>query len=329
MTFPPIPPPPIAHGELQAGCFVTLPCEGMDLLARIGNTPLFRLTRLGAELPRGVEVYAKGEHLNPGGSVKDRPARAMILDGERTGRLVRGRTILEATSGNTGIALAMIGAARGYRVALCLPANASPERKRILQAYRAEIIETDRLAGTDGAQQVARTLAAEFPDRYFYPDQYNNEANWQSHLKTTAPEIWNQTERRITHFVAGVGTSGTFVGTTRGLKAYKASIKAIAVHPDSPLHGLEGMKHMETAIVPGIYDSTVADENVEASTEDAQEMTRRLAWEEGLFVGVSAGANVFAALRLARTLPRGSVVVTVLCDNGSRYLGDRFWEEGR
>jgi len=303
--------------------------SGSDLLASIGHTPLFHLRRLGAGLPQGVDVFAKGEHLNPGGSVKDRPALAMILEGERSGRLTPNHTILEATSGNTGIALAMIGAARGYRVALCLPANASPERKRILRAYRAAIIETDRLSGTDGAQQVAKAMAAEHPSRYFYPDQYNNEANWRSHYETTAREIWDQTNQRVTHFVAGVGTSGTFVGTARGLRNLRPSIRTIAVHPDSPLHGLEGMKHMETAIVPGIYDRTVADENVEVSTEDAQDTARRLAAEEGLFVGVSAGANVFAALRLARTLPTGSVVVTVLCDNGSRYLGDRFWEEGQ
>jgi cysteine synthase B len=303
------------------------PVRAPDLLASIGHTPLFPLRRLGADLPEGVQVLAKGEHLNPGGSVKDRPARAMVLDGERSGRLRPGRTILEATSGNTGIALALLGAALGYPVTLCLPANASPERKRILRAYGAEILETDRLTGTDGAQRAARALAAAQPERYWYPDQYNNAANWRSHLETTAPEIWEQTRGRVTHFVAGVGTGGTFVGTARGLKARHGAVQAVALHPDSPLHGIEGLKHLETALVPGIYDPALADAHLRVATEDAHATARRLAAEEGLFVGVSAGANVFAALRLARTLPPGSVVVTVLCDSGSRYLGDRFWEE--
>jgi cysteine synthase B len=301
--------------------------QAPDLLASIGHTPLFPLRRLGADLPEGVQVLAKGEHLNPGGSVKDRPARAMLLDGVRSGRLRPGRTILEATSGNTGIALALLGAALGYPVTLCLPANASPERKRILRAYGADILETDRLTGTDGAQRAARALADAQPERYWYPDQYNNAANWRAHLETTAPEFWEQTRGRITHFVAGVGTGGTFVGTARGLKARHGAVQAVALHPDSPLHGIEGLKHLETALVPGIYDPALADAHVRVATEDAHATARRLAAEEGLFVGVSAGANVFAALRLARTLAPGSVVVTVLCDSGSRYLGDRFWEE--
>jgi cysteine synthase B len=303
------------------------PARAPDLLDSIGHTPLFPLRRLGADLPEGVQVLAKGEHLNPGGSVKDRPARAMLLDGERSGRLRPGRTILEATSGNTGIALALLGAALGYPVTLCLPANASPERKRILRAYGADILETDRLTGTDGAQRAARALADAQPERYWYPDQYNNAANWRSHLETTAPELWEQTRGRITHFVAGVGTGGTFVGTARGLKARHGAVQAVALHPDSPLHGIEGLKHLETALIPGIYDPALADAHVRVATEDAHATARRLAAEEGLFVGVSAGANVFAALRLARTLAPGSVVVTVLCDSGSRYLGDRFWEE--
>lgn len=294
----------------------------------IGNTPLLRINRLiGQDFYGRVEVYAKGEHLNPGGSVKDRAARAMLNEGIKSGALTKDKIILDATSGNTGIAYAMLGAALGYRVALCLPANASEERKHILRVYGAEIIETDPLAATDGAQVKARELAEKFPGKYFYLDQYNNTANWRAHYETTAPEIWDQTRGRITHFIAGVGTTGTFIGTSRRLKHYNPSIRAIAMHPDSPMHGLEGMKHLETAMVPGIYDPRVADEHVEVATEDAQETTRQLARREGLFVGVSAGANVFAALRLAKTLPAGSVVVTVLCDSGSRYINDAFWRE--
>jgi cysteine synthase B len=302
---------------------------GDDLSSMIGRTPLIRLRKIASDLPAQVEVFAKAEHLNPGGSVKDRAALAMILEGERSGSLRPGQIILDATSGNTGIAYAMIGAARGYRVALCLPKNASPERKRILRIYGAEVIETDPLKGTDGAQIRAREMVATEPDKYFYPDQYNNDANWRAHYEGTAPEIWEQTQGRITHFLAGLGTSGTFVGVARRLKNYRAEIRAVAMQPDSPLHGLEGMKHMQTAIVPGIYDASLADETVEVATEDAQEMTRRLAREEGLLVGVSSGANVYAALRLARELSPGSVVVTVLCDGGGRYLSEHFWEEER
>jgi cysteine synthase B len=302
---------------------------GDDLSSMIGRTPLIRLRKIASDLPAQVEVFAKAEHLNPGGSVKDRAALAMILEGERSGSLRPGQIILDATSGNTGIAYAMIGAARGYRVALCLPKNASPERKRILRIYGAEVIETDPLKGTDGAQIRAREMVATEPDKYFYPDQYNNDANWRAHYEGTAPEIWEQTQGRITHFLAGLGTSGTFVGVARRLKNYRAEIRAVAMQPDSPLHGLEGMKHMQTAIVPGIYDASLADETVEVATEDAQEMTRRLAREEGFLVGVSSGANVYAALRLARELAPGSVVVTVLCDGGGRYLSERFWEEER
>jgi cysteine synthase B len=302
---------------------------GDELSSCIGNTPLIRLRRVTRDLDARVEVYVKAEHLNPGGSVKDRAALGMILDGERTGRLRPGQIILDATSGNTGIAYAMIGAARGYPVTLCLPKNASRERKRILKIYGARIIETDPLAGTDGAQVKAREIVAAEPDKYFYPDQYNNDANWRAHYNTTAPEIWEQTHERITHFIAGLGTSGTFVGTSRRLKEYNAAIQAISMQPDSPLHGLEGMKHMPTALVPGIYDAALADEAVEVTTEDAQEMTRRLAREEGLFVGVSSGANVHAALRLARELMPPSVVVTILCDGGSKYLSEDFWAEER
>ncbi|HEV7906245.1 MAG TPA: cysteine synthase family protein [Pyrinomonadaceae bacterium] len=299
----------------------------VDLMSSIGRTPLLRLERVAGELPAGVEVYAKAEHLNPGGSVKDRPARAMILEGERAGLLHRGKIILDATSGNTGIAYAMLGAARGYRVTLCLPKNASFERKRILRLYGAELVETDPAEATDGAQRRARALADAEPEKYFYPDQYNNEANARAHYEGTAQEIWEQTGGRVTHFVAGLGTSGTFVGTTRRLKEFNAAIRAVSMQPDSPFHGLEGMKHMGTALVPGIYDATLADENVEVRTEDAQAMTRRLAREEGLLVGVSSGANVFAALRLAKTLPPDAVVVTILCDGGGKYLSENFWEE--
>lgn len=288
--------------------------------SNIGGTPLIRLGRVASDLPAGVSVFVKAEHLNPGGSVKDRPALSMILDGERTGQLRRGMTILDATSGNTGIAYAMIGAARGYRVAICLPKNAGSQRKQILRRFGVEIVETDPLSSTDGAQLVAREMFAKEPKKYFYSDQYNNPANWRAHYESTAPEIWQQTEGRVTHFLAGLGTSGTFVGTARRLREFNPEIQTISMQPDSPLHGLEGLKHMATAIVPGIYDPTVADENVEVATEDAQEMVRRLAQEEGLLVGTSSGANVFAALRLAMSLPEGSVVVTILCDGGERYV---------
>lgn len=295
------------------------------LEASIGNTPLIRLRNIARDLPENVEVYAKAEHLNPGGSVKDRAALAMILAGESSGELTKDKTILDATSGNTGIAYAMLAAVRGYRVTLTLPKNASESRKSILRAYGAEIIETDPMNGTDGAQIEARELAARYPETYFYPDQYNNPANWKAHYATTAPEIWKQMSGRITHFVAGLGTTGTFVGTTRRLRELDPEIQAISMQPESPIHGLEGMKHLETAIVPGIYDPLLADANVEVSTEDAQAMTRRLTREEGLFVGVSSGANVFAAIRLAKEVKGDAVIVTVLCDGGSKYLNDSFW----
>ena len=288
--------------------------------ASIGNTPLIRLRRVTRGLSSGIEIFAKAEHLNPGGSVKDRPALAMILAGERDGTLRAGTTILDATSGNTGIAYAMIGAARGYGVAVCLPKNAGKQRKQILRSFGVHIIETDPLESTDGAQRIARELFDGEPGKYFYPDQYNNNANWRAHYDTTAPEIWEQTAGSISHFVAGLGTSGTFMGTTRRLKLFNRQVRAISMQPDSPLHGLEGIKHMTTAMVPGIYDPTLADESVEVSTEDAQEMVRRLAREEGLLVGPSSGANVFAALRLARTLSGNAVVVTILCDGGERYV---------
>jgi S-sulfo-L-cysteine synthase (O-acetyl-L-serine-dependent) len=296
--------------------------RGDSIETSIGNTPFIRLHKVTAGLPVGVEVLVKAEHLNPGGSVKDRPALRMILDGEETGRLRKGMTILDATSGNTGIAYAMIGAARGYGVKLCLPRNASAQRKRILRSYGVEVVETDPLLATDGSQLKAREIYHSDPARYFYPDQYNNPANWLAHYETTGLEIWEQSEGRVTHFVAGLGTSGTFVGTVRRLKEFNAAIRGVSMQPDSPLHGLEGLKHMGTAAVPGIYDPTIADQEVEVSTDDAREMALSLAREEGLLVGTSSGANVYAALNLAGSLQSGAVVVTILCDSGERYLED-------
>lgn len=287
--------------------------------AGIGHTPLLRLRLIDKESDRGVKVFAKAEHLNPGGSVKDRAALSMILEGERSGRLQPGMTIIDATSGNTGIAYAMIGASRGYRVKVCLPKNASLARKRILRSYGVEIVETDPMFSTDGAQLIARELFAANPEKYFYPDQYNNDANWLAHYETTANEIWEQTDGRVTHFVTGLGTSGTFVGVSRRLRELNTDVKTIAVQPESPLHGLEGLKHMATAITPGIFDETLVTETLEVATEDALLMTSKLAREEGLLVGPSSGANVFAAWRVAASLREPAVVVTVLCDSGERY----------
>lgn len=297
------------------------------LEAKIGNTPLLRLRNVTRELPVGVNVLVKAEYLNPGGSVKDRPALRMIREGEQNGRLYPGKTILDATSGNTGIAYAMIGAVLRYPVTLCLPKNASIERKRILRIYGAEIIETDPLEGSDGAQTIARGMAAREPEKYFYPDQYNNDGNWRAHYDGTGPEIWEQTNGGVTHFVSGLGTCGTFVGVTRRLKELNQKICAVSMEPDSPIHGLEGLKHLPTSRMPGIFDPTLADRKVEVPTEEAQAMTRRLAREEGLFVGVSSGANVLAAIRLARELPSDSVVVTILCDGGERYMSEEFWTD--
>jgi cysteine synthase B len=290
----------------------------------IGNTPLVRLTSFEAGL-RNVELYAKAEWRNPGGSVKDRAAARMIAEGEKSGALTHDKIILDATSGNTGIAYAMIGAARGYRVRLCVPSNVTPERKRILRAFGAEVEFTDPMQGSDGAIIRAKALYAADPGRYFYPDQYNNTANWRAHYDTTAPEILEQTGGRLTHFVAGLGTSGTFVGVGRRLREVNPAIRLISVQPDSPLHGLEGLKHMETAIVPGIYDPSLADEDLRVSTEEAHELTRRLA-RQGLFVGISSGANLAGALRVARAVSN-AVVVVVFCDGGEKYLSDRFWDE--
>jgi len=300
-----------------------------SVLTHIGNTPLLRLERIAAGL-QGIEICAKAEYFNPGGSVKDRPALNMILDGERTGRLSSKRVILDATSGNTGIAYAMIGAARGYRVKLCLPANASVERKRILKAYGAEVVLTDAAEGSDGAIRRCREIYEADPEAYFYPDQYNNPANWRAHYETTGPEIISQTGGRITHFVTGVGTTGTFTGVSRRLKRDVPGVACYAVQPASGFHGLEGMKHLPTSIVPGIYDASLADGIVWVETEDAYEMVRRLARSEGLLVGISSGANVVAALRLARDLKaRGEtgVLVTVFCDAADKYLSEHFWDD--
>ena len=290
--------------------------------SNIGHTPLLRLRLFDSELSAGIQVFAKAEHLNPGGSVKDRAALSMILEGERSGKLKPGMTIIDATSGNTGIAYAMIGASRGYKVKVCLPKNASRGRKRILRSYGVEIVETDPMLSTDGAQLIARELFAENPQKYFYPDQYNNDANWLAHYETTAGEIWEQSEGRVTHFVTGLGTSGTFVGVSRRLHELNKDVKTIAVQPESPLHGLEGLKHMATAITPGIFDGSLVAETLEVATEDALLMTGKLAREEGLLVGPSSGANVFAAWRVAASLREPAMVVTVLCDGGERYLSD-------
>src|SRR5437899_5374373 len=272
----------------------TVPEYAGSILSQIGNTPLVRLERIAEDLP-GIDIYCKAEYFNPGGSVKDRPALSMILDGERTGKLDKQRTILDSTSGNTGIAYAMIGAARGYRVKLCLPSNASHERKRIVKAYGAEIVFTDPGEGSDGAIRRCREIYAADPDRYYYPDQYNNPANWRAHFETTGPEIIEQTAGRVTHFVTGLGTSGTFVGVTRRLRRDLPAVKCYSAQPSSGFHGLEGMKHMPTAIVPGIYDASVPDRNLWLETEDAHRMVRRVAREEGILIGVSAGANLHAA----------------------------------
>jgi cysteine synthase B len=290
----------------------------------VGNTPLVRLNRVTAHLPASVEVYAKAEWHNPSGSVKDRPALNIIRAGEAAGQLTPDKTLLDSTSGNMGIAYATLGAALGYRVRLVIPENASPERIGILRALGAEFTLSSPLEGSDGAIREARALAAAEPERYFYANQYNNPANWQAHYYSTGPEILAQTEGTVTHFVAGLGTSGTFMGTGRALKSYNPDIRLVAFQPDSAFHGLEGLKHMATAIVPDIFDPGLADENLEISTEAAHEMTRRLAREEGLFVGISAGSAAVAALRVAERLTAG-VVVTLFPDAGYKYVSERFW----
>jgi cysteine synthase B len=303
--------------------------QAEPLLATIGNTPLVRLERVPLEFP-DIEIFAKAEYFNPGGSVKDRAARSMILDGERSGKLNHSRVILDATSGNTGIAYAMIAANRGYKVKLVLPSNASHERKRILKAYGAEVVYSDPGEGSDGAIRLCREIYMADPDLYFYPDQYNNPANWKAHFETTGPEIIQQTGGRLTHFVASMGTSGTFTGVSRRLKRDLPDVLCYSAQPASGFHGLEGLKHMPSAIVPGIYDESLADGNLWLETEDAYKMVRRLAREEGLLVGISSGANVHAATVLARQLAeRGEsgTIVTVLCDSADKYLSEHFWDE--
>jgi cysteine synthase B len=299
------------------------------ILEQIGNTPLLRLAKLEAEF-EGIQIYAKAEFFNPGGSVKDRAANNMIVDGERTGRLTRSKTLLDATSGNTGIAYAMIGAIKGYRVKLCLPANASHERKQILKNYGAEMVFSDPGEGSDGAIRLCRKIYEENPDAYFYPDQYNNNANWKAHFDGTAVEIMEQTNGAITHFVACLGTSGTFMGNSRRFKRDMPHVQCISAQPSSGFHGLEGLKHMPTAIVPGIYDEAVADDNLWIETEDAYAMTRWLARHEGLQVGMSSGANVHGAREVARRLAkegRTGLIVTILCDGATKYLSEPFWNE--
>jgi cysteine synthase B len=303
---------------------MTRPLAPDSIIDLIGRTPLLRLHAAAADTP-GVELYAKAEFQNPGGSVKDRAAAAILRAAAESGRLRPGVTILDATSGNTGIAYAMISAAYGYRLKLCMPSNVTPERTRTLRAYGAEIVHTDPMEGTDGAIREARRLYASDPERYFYADQYNNDANWRAHYDTTAPEILEQTDGRITHFIAGLGTSGTFMGVGRRLREYNRNIRLISVQPESPMHGVEGLKHMETAIRPGIYDPSLADEDVRVTTERAYTFTRRLAAQEGLLVGVSSGAALAAGLEVARRIREG-VIVLIFPDSGTRYLTERFWE---
>jgi len=315
------------RGEMASGLGETL---GHSLLERIGNTPLLRLDALTRDLP-GVALLGKAEWYNPGGSVKDRAAANIVAEGRRAGLLRPGKMLLDATSGNTGIAYAMLGAAEGFPVTLCMPENVSRERKQILQGYGANILYTDPSDGSDGAIRMARQLAASHPDQYFYADQYSNEANWKAHYLTTANEIWQQTQGRVTHFVSMMGTSGTFVGTTRRLKELNPRVQCISLQPDSSFHGIEGAKHMASAIVPKIYDATLADQNLEIGTEDAYAMARQLSRGAGLLVGISAAAAVVGSLKIARELPmkkgQEAVIVTILCDSGEKYLSERFWTE--
>jgi cysteine synthase B len=303
--------------------------HGATVPERIGNTPLIRLDQTTGAL-EGITILGKAEWANPGGSVKDRAAASMVADARARGLLVLGKTLLDATSGNTGIAFAMLGAALGFPVQLAMPSNVSPERRRILRAYGAQVEWTDPDQGSDGAIRRARELAGNDPDRFYYADQYSNDANWLAHYRTTGPEIWQQTGGQVTHFVAGLGTSGTFMGTTRRLKEFNPALQAISFQPDSPFHGLEGLKHMGTAIVPAIYNPHLADRNLEIETEAAHDMARRLAREEGVLVGISAAAAVVASLRIAQeeaAAGRRAVIVTVLPDSADKYLSERFWEE--
>jgi S-sulfo-L-cysteine synthase (O-acetyl-L-serine-dependent) len=319
---------PDGHGEVASGLGETL---GHTLVERIGNTPLLRLDSLLKDLP-GVTLLGKAEWYNPGGSVKDRAAASIVAEGRRTGALRPGKILLDATSGNTGIAYAMLGAAEGFPVTLCMPENVSRERKQILQGYGANILYTDPGDGSDGAIRMARELAARHPDQYFYADQYSNEANWKAHYQTTANEIWQQTQGRVTHFVSMLGTSGTFVGTTRRLKELNPRVECVSLQPDSSFHGIEGAKHMASALVPKIYDANLADRNLEIATEDAYAMARQMSRGAGLLVGISAAAAVVGSLKIACDLPlrKGdeAVIVTILCDSGEKYLSERFWNEG-
>jgi cysteine synthase B len=300
---------------------------GTSLKERIGNTPLLRFGRITAELS-GVQVLAKAEWHNPGGSIKDRAASNIMSEALAAGKLGSGKTLLDSTSGNTGIAYAMLGAAYSIPVTLCMPSNVSAERKRILKAYGAQIVYTDPGEGSDGAIRKARELAAQNPEHYYYADQYSNDANWRAHyLHGTADEIWRQTEGRVTHFVSMLGTSGTFIGTSRRLKELNGAVQCISLQPDSPFHGIEGAKHMETSIIPKIYDPTVADGELAINTEEAHAMCRRLAVEEGLLVGISSAAALVGALQVARSAAPGSVVVTIFPDSGDKYLSEQFWEE--
>ncbi|MGB7152264.1 MAG: cysteine synthase family protein [Terriglobales bacterium] len=302
--------------------------RGEAVLMAIGNTPLLPFDVLLAGFPH-TNLLGKAEWYNPGGSVKDRAAARIVAEAHRAGQLTPGKILLDSTSGNTGIAYAMLGAALGFPVTLCVPENVSLERKRILQAYGANIIYTDPAEGSDGALKIARQLAAQHPDLYFYADQYSNDANWRAHYDTTANEIWQQTEGRITHFVAMLGTTGTFVGTTRRLKELNPTIRCVSLQPDSAFHGIEGAKHLPSAIVPRIYDSSLADENLEISTEAAHAMARRLARGQGLLVGVSAAAAIVGSLQIIEHLKKNqrATVVTILCDSGEKYLSERFWNE--
>jgi cysteine synthase B len=300
-----------------------------DVIGNVGNTPLLRLAKIGADFP-GIEIYAKAEYFNPGGSVKDRPALNIILEAERSGQLTHDKTLIDATSGNTGIAYAMVCAARGYKVKLCLPVNASIERKRILKAYGAELVLTPGGEGSDGAIRRVREIYAADPDRYYYADQYNNDNNWKAHYETTGPEIIEQTGGRITHFVTLLGTSGTFIGTSRRLRHDLPHVECISAQPSTGFHGIEGTKHMPTAIVPGIYDDKVASRNLWIETEDCHHMVKRLAREEGMLVGISGAGNVCAALVIARELRaqgREGVIVTIFCDGADKYLSEHFWDE--
>jgi cysteine synthase B len=330
--------PPQWPSQAEAASSRTSGRRGEALLAGIGNTPLLPLDALIRDLPdeqpahgqvHNVHLLGKAEWYNPGGSVKDRAAARIVAEARRSGKLAPGKTLIDSTSGNTGIAYAMLGAALGFPVTLCVPENASPERKRILQAYGARIIYTDPAEGSDGAIKIARQYVERDPALYFYADQYSNDANWRAHYETTASEIWQQTEGRITHFVAMLGTTGTFVGTTRRLKELNPTICCISLQPDSAFHGIEGAKHLPSAIVPRIYDSSLADENLEIATEDAHAMARRLAREQGLLVGVSAAAAVVGCLQVVDSLKmnRRATIVTILADSGEKYLSERFWNE--